>query len=304
MPAPTLRSLSVSAPAQVFNLDPRRIVLRAGWNVRDLLDIDNAAHVASLAQSIAEVGVRSPLTVFLENDYAVLTDGHCRLMAVLKCIDDGIEIATVPCISEPRGSNEADHVASQLIRNSGKPLSPLEQGSVYARLVRYGWSSATIAEKTGKSVAHVNQMLVLHATPPEVRALIASGQVSGTLAGEAVRRHGARAAEALTEAVATAAATGRTRATRRHLRADNTPHTLDIFEEARRSWGNEMLGITIDALRRIRDLPPPIISQAHNIAREALAEIEEDGVTGATGPVAAPTPAPIARRPASEASCR
>ena len=63
--------------------------------------------------------------------------------------------------------------------------------------------------------------------------------------------------------------------------ASEAAQTLAIFEEARRSWGNEMLGITVDALRKIAAMEDGFGSRMKTVAKEALAEIEEDGVTGA-----------------------
>ena len=281
---PDLKSLAESRSA-VFNFDPRKLKLREGWNARDTANPENAAHVEALSLSIAANGVRVPLTIVQDGDDVVVTDGHCRLDATLLAISRGAEILTIPCIAEKRGSNEADHVLSMITCNSGKPLSPLEQGGVYKRLIDFGWSSAKIAEKAGRSVTHVNQALQMQASPVEVQALIASGQVSATLAAEALRTQGtaAEATAALSDAVKTAKAAGKAKATKRHLKAaEAAASTLNVFDEARTTWGNEMLGVTVTALRKIRDSDGSTDVLRH-IATETLIEIQDEGVTGATG---------------------
>lgn len=278
---PDLKSLAESRSA-VFNFDPRKLKLRDGWNARDTATPENAEHVEALALSIAAKGVRVPLTIVQDGDDVVVTDGHCRLEATLLAISRGAEILTVPCIAEKRGSNEADHILSMITCNSGKPLTPLEQAGVYKRLIDFGWSSAKIAEEAGRSVAHVNQSLQMLASPAEVQALISSGQVSATMAAEEIRKKGAKdGAASIADAVKTAKAEGKKKATKRHLKAAEGPAaSLNVFDEARVTWGNEMLGITVTALRKIRDSTGSTDVLRH-IATETLIEIQDEGVTGA-----------------------
>jgi ParB family chromosome partitioning protein len=213
-----IQELSVGR-APFYHVDPRTLKVRAGWNSRAPEDEENKAHVLALADSIAEIGVLEPLTVFLEKDALWVIDGHCRLAATLIAIKRGADIKSIPVKTEGgRGINEADRVFSQIARNSGKPLTLFEQGTVYKRLVAYGWTVEDIARKAGKGVSHVNSALDLQGAPAEVRKLVASGRVAPSLALRTVKEQGGeKAAQTLSNAVDAAMQQGKTHATARHI---------------------------------------------------------------------------------------
>lgn len=151
-----------------------------------------------------------------------LTNGHCRLAAVMRLIERGEDIQWVPCRPENQYSNDADHVLSMLTRNAGKPLSTLETAEVLKRLFNYGWDAAKIASKSGLSKSTVDKLLNLTAAPEEVKKLVSDGKVSATLAQETIKEHGPEAAPAvLKKAVKAAEATGKTKATKKHLGGPN-----------------------------------------------------------------------------------
>ena len=201
--------------SDIFYVDPRVLKIKDGWNARSADDPENREHVLALAASIAQVGVQEPLTVYYENSTIWVSDGHCRLAATLLAIDKGADIRAIPVKTEGRAANEADHVFSQILRNAGKPLTPFEAGTVYKRLVGYGWTVEEIATKSGKSQASINAALDLQGAPVQVQKLVASGKVSATLAAETLRKEGAsKGIETLNNAVDTATQKGKTRATR------------------------------------------------------------------------------------------
>lgn len=217
----TLKDLA-ERRSDIFHVDPRKLVMREGWNVRDPKDPDNIAHVAELSRQIESEGVKEPLTVFrdAETTEIVVTNGHCRLLATMQAIDRGAEIRTVPVKTEERGSNEADHAFSQIIRNSGKALSTLEFGCVCGRLVKFGWPIADIVKRSGKSITHVQQALSLLEAHPVTQQLVATGRVSATLAiheGRKGKGNAKAVAERLAGAVAKAAAAGKNKATAKHM---------------------------------------------------------------------------------------
>ncbi len=264
-----LKSLAESRSA-LFNFDPRKLVVREGWNARDLQAPENRAHVEELALSIDEMGVREPLTVVLEGEEVVVKNGHCRLAATLLAISRGAEIATVPCIAEPRGSNEADHVLSQIVRNGGKPLTPLEQGLVYKRLIGFGWTTADIAKKIGKTASHVSQALQMQEAPAEARAMVASGQVSATLAAKVIREAGPSEGVAkLKKAVDSAKAKGKVKATAKHVESEPQGNAT---EDETPAWVLSHDAV-VAALRKIASLDASApVDAAQFIAREALIE--------------------------------
>ena len=216
-----LKDIAVSR-GTLLNMDPRIIKVKAGLNARDLLSPDNADHIDELAESIARDGVKVPLVIFSEGDDVFVVDGHCRLAATMLAIENGASILTVPCIPEARGVNNVDRALAQSVYNTGKRLSPLEQGECFKRAIALGASVKDIAAKVAKSVGYVNQMIDFQAAPAEVHTLVKNGTVSATFAAETVRDHGpVKGAAIVKQAVETAKAEGKSRATARHAPQDD-----------------------------------------------------------------------------------
>jgi len=203
-----------SGTRDLFMMDPRKLVADHAWNARlDTPDLQK--HIRFLADSIKEEGVKNPLTIFLKDGAAHITDGFCRHRAVMLAIEEGAEIAAIPCKAEDRSADEGDRVLGMFIRNSGMPLLPLEQSTVFARLVKLGWDVQKIAKKSGRSTTHINNMLDLASAPADVKALVADGKLSATLAGDTIRVEGeTKGAAILVAAAAAAEAAGKTKVKR------------------------------------------------------------------------------------------
>ena len=217
--------------SDMFRLDPTVIRVKDGWNCRDLSAADTQDHIASLALSIAEIGVQEPLTVYWEDGQAWLSDGHCRLAATMHAIQCGAEIKTVPVKSEARHANEADRLFSQIVRNSGKPFSALESARVYRKLVDFGWTQAQIAAKAGISAPRVSQVLELLTMPVTVQEMVSQGKVSAHMALTTVQEHnGAKAVQVLQDAVVVAEQEGKTRASPKHVVGLKKPSALSIVK--------------------------------------------------------------------------
>ena len=204
----------------LFRMDPRKIVIRPGWNSRDFDLPENQEHVSLLAESIREVGVREPLAGYLDDGEFVLTNGESRLRAVLKLLAEGVEIKTVPVQPEPRHASEADHLASQIIRNSGKPFTPMENARVFARLLDFGWTAQEIAKKTGITVERVNQIAKLNSVTETVRKVVQAGEITPTLVQriQAKAKSATEVEEQVLEAIRTAKSEGKAKATPRHVK--------------------------------------------------------------------------------------
>lgn len=206
-----------------FRLRPEDIHVRPGWNCRDVDFSSDDPDDLALARSIAESGVKEPLTVDWDkaDGKAYVTNGHRRRAAALYAkMVLGADIESVPVQTEGRNSNEADRVSSMAIRNSGKPLTPMEMARVFARLVGFGWSDAQIATKVGCTDTRVRQLLTLYAAPTVVTDMVKAGTISASLATKAIASSGGdgeKAAASLVKAVDTAKAAGKSRATPKHL---------------------------------------------------------------------------------------
>ena len=194
----------------VLQLAPDLLVEREGWNVRLADDPDNIAHIEGLAESIYHVGVLEPLTAYHvpasqehgTTECYVITNGHCRLAAVKIALARGAPIKSVPVRLEPKAAGEADHTFSMVARNTGKNLSQLELGFACKRLIAFGWVEADIAQKSGYSTQHIRNVLSLASAPTEVTKMVERGEVSASLATQAIAAEGNEGAkETLTQAV-------------------------------------------------------------------------------------------------------
>lgn len=213
--------------SDIFRLAPEDLHIKPEWNSREDADPENAAHIDMLAESIGAVGVKQPLTVYWEDGKAFISDGHMRYKGVIKAIANGAEIKTIPVQTEERASTEGDRIFSQIVRNSGKPLSPIEQAKVFQRLVAFGWTINDIATRAGLSRTRVDELLKLYAAPEAVTDLVKKGEVSATLAIQEVKKKGKASAESLLDAVATAKKAGKKKATAKHVKKDKAPDPLD-----------------------------------------------------------------------------
>ena len=199
----------------LYRIDPRKIQIKDGWNSREANDPANAEHVAQLAASIKEVGVKKPLVCYMEGDNVYISDGHCRLQAVMHLIEAGVEIKTVPVIPEDRYANEGDRIFSQIVHNAGKPLTSLEQAKVFKRLVDLGWQQKDIAAKAGITGGRVSQLLELNILPVILQKYIIEGKASANMVLQIYKKHKQNIDETIMElngAVKVAQEAGRTRA--------------------------------------------------------------------------------------------
>jgi ParB-like chromosome segregation protein Spo0J len=173
----------------VRHVNPYSLKIKEGWNVRNLSTPTNRSRIYALARSIADIGVRVPISVHLENDAIWVVDGHCRLMATFHAINVlGAEIRSVPIIEESKHSSTADRLAAQGIRNSGKGLETLELAELCFRLMNYGWTEQQMADRFALSKGRVLQILDLRkGVTPQVKEMINKGEITSTFAGRMIR---------------------------------------------------------------------------------------------------------------------
>lgn len=181
-----------------FRVDPDLVEFEEGFNLRtddDLL----AAHQDRLYEAMKNGASIPPLDVRVENGKIICVEGHSRTMAARRL---KLEVPTFTLGARQFRGNEQERVLHMLGTGSGqKPLSPLEQGIGYLRLVKYGMTNGQIAAKLGISVVTVANGLTLAEAPLEVQELVRSGAVSSTTAREAVKQ-GAEGVKALAKKAA------------------------------------------------------------------------------------------------------
>lgn len=239
--------------SDLYRIAPQNLKVKEGWNVRDVESLD----LEDLKVSIKELGVKQPLTVQTEGENIFVTDGHRRYFAVMELIAEGVEIKTVPVQVEDRYSNAADHIASMIVRNSGKPLTALEQARVFKRLLDYGLTETEVAAKVGKSRQWVISMLELNAAPEDLKSLVKTGKVTATLAQQTLAKEGGeKATETLTKAVKKAEAEGKTKATAKHVEKSAKVQLRELFDglEFQGYQGGYAVNMTDDQYALFRSL--------------------------------------------------
>jgi|HigsolmetaGSP11D_1036233.scaffolds.fasta_scaffold00147_5 hypothetical protein len=201
-----------------FRVNPFSLYVEPGWNSRDLDDPENHKHIDWLSKNIAENGVLDALEVYVCNGRLKIVDGHCRYFATMRAIANGAQIKTVPVKTVPKGSDEGDRILSQIVRNAGKRLSPLETGVVYKKLMALGWSENDIAKRSSCTVNSVRQLLALQEAPVEIKKYITQRRISATLAAETLRHYPEQEAiQIIRDQIAEADKTGRRRVTKKHI---------------------------------------------------------------------------------------
>ncbi len=204
--------------SDIHRINPKLLHVKSGWNSRDFKDPANIEHIETLAKSIAEVGVKEPLTVNWEDGKAYLEDGECRLRATLYAIEFlKADIKTIPCKVGERYSNEADRLFNQHLRNSGKPFSIMESAKLYKRLLDMGWNQGDIAKKAGVSAARISQVLGFNTLPEGVKAMVHNGSVAPSTAMAVVKAEGTQAEAALKQGLTVAQSEGKTKVMQRHV---------------------------------------------------------------------------------------
>lgn len=160
----------------LFKIDPRSIKVVEGFNSRtDFGDIDE------LAKQIAEQGVLNPISVRKgENDTYELVDGERRYRAVMRLIEQGVEIARVPAIILPKSITKEQLMLQQIMRNEGKPFNEYEYGVAYKKLMDVnGLTIDEIAAKVGKNRSHIDYCTSHLRRDERVQELLKTNKISG-----------------------------------------------------------------------------------------------------------------------------
>lgn len=173
-----------------------KIKIVNGFNERDFQREDVRLHIASIVSSLI-AGEPIPALVVWTNPETgdiELVDGECRYWAYSDFAGsypdrfDGY-VSVVPYQGTP-----AQRKAMVAKSNSQLPLDPVQRGRVYLSLRdEHGMSRQDIAAEMGKSLAHVDQHLLLASGGEEVHAAVGAGVISATEAVKLVRDHGADA---------------------------------------------------------------------------------------------------------------
>jgi hypothetical protein len=198
----------------LINVDPRVITVREG-NPRDFSTIAaDDEEEAWLHESIRASGVMQPLWVSWDNGAKVLylEDGERRLRHVLRLIDEGVPIRTVPVI-RVEAKDPAKRLLQKVTANMGRRLSQWEHGNAFRQLRAYGWTDEEIVAKSGFKARYVREAVELADAPERVKQMLAAEDIKPALALQTLRREGEGATETLELAAGKAKAEGKKTAT-------------------------------------------------------------------------------------------
>ena len=204
------------------------------FNIRDHSD-DYIRHRKWLKNQIIDFGYdrTKPLTGYVIKDEKgvdtfFLTDGFTRIGAIGDAIAEGklTEDLLLPVMTPNEGTSIEDMSASLFTANSGRGLSPNELAKLFKRHIGYGWDTKRIAKRFDFTEPYVKDMLSLLTLPAAARAAVEQGQVSATEVIKLKKKVGGLKTEKIVvDAVKSAKASGKTKATGKHIKAaaGNTP---------------------------------------------------------------------------------
>ena len=168
---------------EVFCVPFENLAIMDDFNVRyDLGDI------TELANSIAENGVKVPLRGFKKGETYFITDGHRRYAAMQLLAKKGYTGIQALIVPEGKGYNEEDRTLDLLLANDGKRLTMLEEAIVFKRLLGYHWKTKDIAKRSGKSLTHVDNCLLLLSAPADLLEKIKKDIVAPSTVVEMLRK--------------------------------------------------------------------------------------------------------------------
>ncbi len=195
------------APLEWFAVEP-------GFNLRELDD----EHVEQFAQSY-EQGLYVPpvvaeLAIIDGNPRLMIREGHHRLEGAQLAVTRGAALPGL-VVSEFKG-NKADAVVLMMNSSQSLPLTPLQRSEGYKRLAGQQWKPSQIAKKVGRSVQHVEQLLMLANADEAIKELIRLNRITSTTVIDvlaAVRGTGTAPLPKIMQMIDRAQARGKQRAT-------------------------------------------------------------------------------------------
>ncbi len=136
-----------------------------------------------LAESIVRFGQLAPIRVRRDDARGcwVVLVGERRLRA---CKLAGLDRVRVEFVE--RSMSQADILAEQTVENMVRaPLSPVEQGKAYQRLMDlHAWTAKDLAETIGVDATAVYRSLALLRLPGDIAGRVDSGEIKATAAYE------------------------------------------------------------------------------------------------------------------------
>lgn len=184
---------STAKRADSIKVQHSKIKIVNGFNERDFKREDVRLHIASIVSSLIAGEPIPALVVWTnpDNGDIELVDGECRYWAYsdfASAFPDRFDgyVAAIPYQGTP-----AQRKAMVAKSNSQLPLDPVQRGRVYLSLRdEHGMTRQEIALEMNKSLAHVDQMILLASGGEEVHQAVERKEISATEATKLIRDHG------------------------------------------------------------------------------------------------------------------
>ena len=213
--------LNATKRTDIYQIDPRNIVVVEGFNARKNFDLDE------LKEQIRKVGVLNPITVIPFKDKETgtekyrLVDGERRYRAVMALLAEGEDIKRIKAMYLPKGTKEEDLLIQQLLKNTGKQFSEIEMAKLFNRFKeQWGYTQSEIADKFCKKTSFVSRCMSLLDFPADIIAMMERGEISADTARQIVNQNKDdedAQIEAADKAVKTAKAKGKKTATTKDI---------------------------------------------------------------------------------------
>lgn len=221
-PEKSLRLYDMSQGRQdTFHFFAEQLEPREGWNLRE-----DYGDLGALADNLEEFGVLIPFIIEKPkgSNRIFIDEGNRRWTAITTILipqgrwqdpKDKTKQRIIPCNSEKPGTKPIDRLWIQLVANSGKPFTFLEEARVYQAILKEDptLKAADIARRTGKTKQAISDSLKLvNDGTPALLDAVKANTLAGTTANKIIDL--AKTSESdqdsiLTAALQTAEAAGR-----------------------------------------------------------------------------------------------
>jgi hypothetical protein len=215
-------------PFDRIHFDPRD-------NVRPL-DAAWAQHLALLIQTNG-YDKSQPLHCYIRKvngeDLVYLWKGQHRYHGIGVAIDNGFDPGLIPVvIADAKTVDRVNLIFGGLTSNDSKANSPLDLAEKIIELrEQHGIDNATICKRLEITDQTVRDVLLLASGPSELHKLVRAGTISGTLAIQQIREHGAdKALDRIARGIVQAKADGKTKVTKKHVEKAVAPKARKITD--------------------------------------------------------------------------